>query len=44
MRRFARNLARLSPPERISKPEGEIQDINRQKNDAAERQILKKSF
>ena len=32
------HLARLSPPERISKLEGEIQDINRQKNDAAERQ------
>jgi len=32
------HLARLSPPERISKLEGEIQDINRHKNDAAERQ------
>ncbi len=32
------HLARLSPPEQISKLEGEIQEINRQKNEAAERQ------
>ncbi|MFT5089764.1 MAG: ATP-dependent Clp protease ATP-binding subunit ClpC [Planctomycetota bacterium] len=32
------HLSRLSPPEQISKLEAEIQDINRIKNEAAERQ------
>ncbi len=32
------HLSRLSPPEQISKLEAEIQEINRVKNDAAERQ------
>ena len=32
------HLARLSPPEEIGKLEGEIQEINRRKNEAAEQQ------
>ena len=32
------HLARLSPPEEIGKLEAEIQEINREKNEAAERQ------